>query len=52
VTVILNQFIGQYGTEWAPLMAASTIVALPIVVLFVGLQRLVVGGLAAGAVKE
>ncbi|BCB75259.1 carbohydrate ABC transporter permease [Phytohabitans flavus] len=52
VTVILNQFIGQYGTEWAPLMAASTIVALPIVILFVGLQRLVVGGLAAGAVKE
>jgi multiple sugar transport system permease protein len=52
VTVILNQFIGQYGTEWGPLMAASTVVALPIVILFIALQRLVTGGLAAGAVKE
>lgn len=52
VTIVLNQFIGQYGTEWGPLMAASTVVALPIVILFVVLQRFVVGGLTAGSVKE
>ena len=33
-------------------MAVSTAVALPIVAIFVGLQRFIVGGLTAGATKE
>lgn len=52
VTVALNKFIGQYGTHWNDLMAVSTVVALPILVLFAGLQRFIVGGLTNGAVKE
>ncbi|WP_286277991.1 hypothetical protein [Naasia aerilata] len=52
VTVTLNSFIGQYGTQWGPLMAASTIVAIPIVIVFVIFQRYITGGLAAGSVKD
>jgi ABC-type glycerol-3-phosphate transport system permease component len=52
VTVTLNSFIGQYGTQWAPLMAASTVVAVPIVVLFVLFQRFIASGLTAGSVKD
>lgn len=52
VTVALNRFIGQYGTEWNDLMAVSTVIALPVVVVFVGLQRYVISGLTAGATKE
>ena len=52
VTVALNKFIGQYGTHWNDLMAVSTVVALPIIVIFAALQRFIVGGLTAGAVKE
>jgi ABC-type glycerol-3-phosphate transport system permease component len=52
VTVTLNSFIGQYGTRWAPLMAASTVVAVPIVVLFVLFQRFIASGLTAGSVKD
>jgi multiple sugar transport system permease protein len=52
VTVVLNRFIGQYGTRWNDLMAISTVVALPIVVIFAALQRFIVGGLTAGAGKE
>lgn len=52
VTVALNKFIGQYGTHWNELMAVSTVVALPIIVIFAVLQRFIVGGLTAGAVKE
>ena len=52
VTVALNKFIGQYGTHWNDLMAVSTVVALPIIVIFAVLQRFIVGGLTAGAVKE
>jgi multiple sugar transport system permease protein len=52
VTVALNSFIGQYGTQWGPLMAASTVVAIPIVVLFVTFQKFITGGLSAGSVKD
>ncbi len=52
VTVALNELQGQYGTQWNNLMAVSTAVALPIIVVFVSLQRWIVGGLTAGATKE
>ena len=51
-TVALNKFIGQYGTDWNDLMAVSTAIALPIIVVFASLQRFIVGGLTAGATKE
>ncbi|MPZ70197.1 MAG: ABC transporter permease subunit [Actinobacteria bacterium] len=52
VTVALNRFIGQYGTRWNDLMAVSTTIALPIVVIFASMQRYIVSGLTAGATKE
>jgi multiple sugar transport system permease protein len=52
VTVALNKFIGQYGVQWNKLMAVATTIALPIIVIFAGLQRYIVGGLVAGSVKE
>lgn len=52
ITVVLSRFITQFGTRWNELMAVSTVVALPIVVFFVLLQRYIVGGLTAGATKE
>lgn len=44
-------FLGEFQAGWAPMMAASLIVSLPVVVLFMLMQRHLVGGLAAGAVK-
>jgi multiple sugar transport system permease protein len=52
VTVALNNYIGQYGTQWNDMMAVSTVVALPIILIFASLQRFIVGGLTTGAVKE
>ena len=52
VTVALNSFIGQYGTKWNLLMSVATTVAIPIIIVFAGLQRFIVGGLTAGATKE
>lgn len=52
VTVALNQIITQFGTRWNDLMAVSTVVALPIILFFVFLQRYIVGGLTAGSLKE
>lgn len=51
-TVVLNRFIGQFHTRWNDLMAAATVTALPVIVLFAALQRFVVSGLVAGATKD
>jgi multiple sugar transport system permease protein len=52
ITVVLSRIITQFGTRWNQLMAVSTVVALPIVIFFILLQRYIVGGLTAGAMKE
>lgn len=42
----LNMFMGQYGSQWNYLMAASTISILPSVVLVLATQRYLVEGIA------
>jgi raffinose/stachyose/melibiose transport system permease protein len=44
-------FQGVYGSNWPTLAAAVLIMALPMLVLFLALQRYIVSGLTAGAVK-
>ncbi|MDX3240666.1 MULTISPECIES: carbohydrate ABC transporter permease [unclassified Streptomyces] len=50
-TVWLGNFTTKHGTEYAPMMAGATMMALPIVVLFLLVQRKMAAGLTAGAVK-
>ncbi|MER7835672.1 carbohydrate ABC transporter permease [Streptomyces sp. NPDC096040] len=50
-TVWLANFTTKHGTEYAPMMAGSTMMAVPIVVLFLLVQRKMAAGLTAGAVK-
>lgn len=52
ITVVLAGLTNSFGTRWNDLMAVSAVVALPIIVLFVFLQRYIVGGLTAGASKS
>ncbi|WP_313896200.1 carbohydrate ABC transporter permease [Streptomyces sp. YIM 98790] len=47
----LSSFQTAFGNDWGATMAASTLVTLPVVVLFLIIQRRVTGGMAAGAVK-
>jgi len=42
---------GARGTDWGGVMAGSTVMALPVVVFFLIVQRKVTAGLTAGAVK-
>jgi multiple sugar transport system permease protein len=44
-------FIGENGIDWGLLMAGGTLVGLPATVLFLLVQRKLVGGLTVGAVK-
>ncbi len=50
-TVWLGNFTTKHGTEYAPMMAGSTMMAVPIVALFLLVQRKMAAGLTAGAVK-
>ena len=52
VAVGLQQFIGgQYSQNWGPFAAGSILASIPIVVIFLSLQKYIVSGLTAGSVK-
>lgn len=51
VTVALQLFIGEFTIQWGLLTAGGTLIALPVTILFLLVQRRLVGGLTAGAVK-
>ncbi|MBI2996619.1 MAG: carbohydrate ABC transporter permease [Candidatus Melainabacteria bacterium] len=53
LSLALQQFKAQHGgTEWALLMAASTIIVLPIVIIFFFAQRTFVQGITMTGIKE
>ena len=51
LAMALRSMQGQYATPWSEFSAMSILMSLPIVLLFFLMQRYVVSGLAAGAVK-
>lgn len=44
-------FKGLYATDWGGLMSAAVLAVLPVAVMFLYLQRFLIEGLSAGAVK-
>jgi raffinose/stachyose/melibiose transport system permease protein len=54
VTAIVKFYslTGQYSTDWGEMLAAAVIIVLPVVVVFVLLQRRFIEGMTAGAVKS
>ncbi|WP_019998374.1 carbohydrate ABC transporter permease [Aureimonas ureilytica] len=51
VTVAIQTLIGEYQIEWGLLAAGGVVGALPVTILFLLVQRRLVGGLTQGAVK-
>jgi multiple sugar transport system permease protein len=51
LTVGVTAFIGLNQTQWQYLFAASVVAVVPVVVLFALIERYLVAGLTAGAVK-
>ena len=52
VSVGIGSMIGQYKVAWNDMMAVSVVATIPLIVVFVFLQKYLVQGLTAGAVKE
>lgn len=51
LTMGIQRFIGQYGTQWDNLMAVSTIASAPIIIVFLLFQKHIVSGITAGSEK-
>lgn len=51
VSIGLKSFFGQYSNDWGSIMAASTLITVPVMIFFVIVQRRLSSGLVAGAVK-
>ena len=49
--VALQQYVGEWKTQWGHFAAGALIVSAPVMALFFALQKFLVGGLTAGAVK-
>ncbi|WP_203569041.1 carbohydrate ABC transporter permease [Aestuariimicrobium ganziense] len=49
--LLVNQFKGAYSSNWAGIMAASTITALPLLIVFIFAQRQIVEGIALSGSK-
>lgn len=51
LAVALTKFVGQYETSWQYVFGVSIVAIVPVVVLFMLIERRLVGGLTAGSVK-
>lgn len=51
LTVNMYKAIGEYGIEWNSLMAFSVIITIPVLIIFMTLQKYLVTGITSGAVK-
>ena len=45
-------YLGEQSQDWARVMAAATSASLPILIVYIFLQKYMIEGLAMGAVKE
>jgi ABC-type glycerol-3-phosphate transport system permease component len=51
IPVGIQMFMAQYSTDWGSLMAAASLASLPAIVFFLFVQKYMVQGVVAGAVK-
>ena len=51
LSVALTKFVGQYETSWQYVFGVSIVAIVPVVILFMIIEKRLVGGLTAGSVK-
>lgn len=51
MTSTIYNYISLYGMKWNYIMAYGVILAFPVLILFVALQKYIVEGLVSGSVK-
>ena len=51
ITAGIFNFLGQYGTKWSYLTAFAVVTIIPVALIFIFMQKYIVGGMTSGAVK-
>jgi len=51
ITVLLNQLTSQEGTNYGLMAAAVTLVIVPVLIVYIFLQKYIIKGMTAGAIK-
>ncbi|MGL6040222.1 MAG: carbohydrate ABC transporter permease, partial [Deefgea sp.] len=51
VTLGVQQFIGQYVTDWNAVLASLSLAVIPVLILYTFFSRQLIRGLTSGAVK-
>jgi raffinose/stachyose/melibiose transport system permease protein len=51
ITLGIQQFIGQYVTDWNAVLAALSVAIIPVLILYALFSRQLIRGLTSGAVK-
>lgn len=51
ITAGIFNFLGQYGTKWSYLCAFGIVTIIPVTLIFIFMQKYIISGLTAGAVK-
>lgn len=52
IQLALANYSGEYSVDWNSLLAMSVISMIPVILVFITLQRYIIGGMTAGGVKE
>ena len=47
----MQQFVGQYVTDWNAVLASLTLAIIPVLILYAFFSRQLIAGLTQGAVK-
>jgi ABC-type glycerol-3-phosphate transport system permease component len=48
---VIASYIGQFAADYNGLITASVMATLPLIIVFIVIQRYIIGGLSLGAVK-
>lgn len=51
ITAGIFNFMGQYGTKWSYLTAFAIVAIIPVVLIFIFMQKYIISGMTNGAVK-
>lgn len=51
IQIAIKNYIGHMGVDWSSILATSIISMIPIIILFIILQKYIVGGMASSGVK-
>jgi len=52
VTISIYSLLSEFVTDWSTMMAFSVLASIPLVVIFVLLQKHVIQGMTMGAIKS